>query len=76
MSVKEYLSTLPLVDEVLSTGDCTLYVEGWIGWIVMDMRGKSVNVLNPALGQQTVEILDKLDALIHEGKVKLAIFTR
>jgi len=45
-------ATLPDVRPVLQTRDFTVVVEGGIAWMVIDMQGKSVNVMNQGFLQQ------------------------
>ena len=75
MSVDSYLHTLLDVRTVLKASDCTLYLEGYIGWVVMNVQNKPVNVLGPALTEQTIHMLDTIEQLIKNDQIRLVIFT-
>ena len=69
MSVRVYLSTFTDAVTAYSGEDLTLVVQGLIGWAVLDLQHRPVNVVNIALLPQFEALLDTARTLIRQRQL-------
>lgn len=74
MSIRDYLSTLS--DSVLAfqAKDVSLQIQGLVGWVILDLQQRPVNVINIELMPQVEQLLDKLQQCIAAKQVYVVVF--
>eukprot|EP00455_Lapot_gusevi_P041615 TRINITY_DN4847_c0_g2_i1.p1 TRINITY_DN4847_c0_g2~~TRINITY_DN4847_c0_g2_i1.p1 ORF type:complete len:763 (-),score=327.56 TRINITY_DN4847_c0_g2_i1:334-2622(-) len=77
MSVAEFLKTKGSeVSLQLTLTDASIYLDSQsICWVVLDLKGRPVNVMNMGLAEQFQQALDWLERQIQNKVVKVVIFT-